>query len=64
MIQNRRDQLNSHVYEDRGDFLTKLLKDDFFKGSDEMMIDECVAFMGAATQTTTLMISNALYYLT
>lgn len=29
-----------------------------------MMIDECVTFMIAATQTTTMTVSNMLYYIT
>jgi cytochrome P450 len=35
-----------------------------FNKSDEMMIDECITFMLAATQTTTLLITNALYFIT
>ena len=49
---------------DKGDFLTQLLSDDLFKGQDQYIIDECLTFMAAASQTTTLLISNALYYLT
>jgi cytochrome P450 len=28
------------------------------------MVDECLTFMLAATMTTTMLISNAIYYLT
>lgn len=41
-----------------------MLQDDLFKGKDDYMIDECLTFMLAATMTTTLLISNAVYYLT
>ena len=44
--------------------MTILLTDDLFKNDEAMMIDECMTFIGAATQTTTLLISNAIYYLT
>jgi cytochrome P450 len=41
-----------------------LLQDELFKGQDEYIVDECLTFMAAATQTTTILISNAIYYLT
>jgi cytochrome P450 len=51
-------------YQSKGDFLTLMLSDELFKGQDTYMIDECLTFMLAATMTTTLLISNAIYYLT
>ncbi len=33
----------------KDDFLTILLEDELFKDSDEMIIDECLGFMFAAT---------------
>ena len=47
----------------RTDFLTLLMQDDLFKYNDSYMIDECITFMFASTQTTTVMTSTALMYL-
>ena len=44
------------------DFLTLLLTDELFMNDEAMVTDECITFLGAATQTTTLMITNAMYY--
>lgn len=33
----------------KNDFLTILLQDDLFKGNEEIIVDECVTFMLAAT---------------
>lgn len=48
----------------KGDLLTMLLTIDNFKNDDKMILDECVAFMIASTNATSLLISNTLYYLT
>jgi cytochrome P450 len=45
------------------DFLTQLLSDEMFKDNVDMILDECMTFIGAATQTTSFLINNALYYL-
>lgn len=50
-------------FQSKGDFLTILLENDFFNKNDSMIIDECAVFMVAATQTTTVMMYNALYFL-
>jgi cytochrome P450 len=42
--------------------LTILLNDELFKSEPEMIVDECVTFMVAATQTTQSLIANTLYY--
>ena len=39
-----------------------MLQDPFFD-SDEMLIDECNSFMIAANITTSMTLTNALYYL-
>jgi len=44
--------------------LTLLLSDNLFKDKEDYMVDECLTFMLAATMTTTMLISNAIYYLT
>jgi cytochrome P450 len=46
------------------DFLSLMLNDELFADKDDFLIDECLTFMLAATMTTTLLISNAIYYLT
>lgn len=38
------------------------MTDELFMNNESMMIDECITFVGAATQTTTLLITNAMYY--
>lgn len=47
----------------KGDFLSMLLTVDTFMYDDKMILDECVAFMIASTNATSLLISNTLYYL-
>jgi cytochrome P450 len=49
---------------DQYDFLTQLLGDDLFKGDEGLIINECMTFIGAATQTTTFLLTNIVYYLT
>ncbi len=64
MIVNRREEMKSPSFKSKGDFLSLLLTDDLFKDKDDYMVDECLTFMLAATMTTTMLISNAIYYLT
>ena len=46
------------------DFLSQLLSDDMYKDNEKMIMDECLTFIGAATQTTTILLTNIVYYLT
>lgn len=64
VIQKRREELKDPNNDIKEDFLTILLTNEFFKENDELIRDECMTFVLASTQTTTLLISNALYYLT
>ena len=64
MIENRRQEMKKPSFKNKGDFLTLLLTDDLFKDKNDYMVDECLTFMLAATMTTTMLISNAIYYLT
>lgn len=64
MINERRAELKNPNFNKKDDFLTILLTDELFSNDDQMMVDECITFLMAATQTTTLLISNALYFLT
>ena len=41
-----------------------LLNDDLFKGKDDSIIDECMTFMSAGTQTVSTLVTNVIYYLT
>lgn len=45
------------------DFLTQLLGDELFKENETIMIDEILTFIGASTQTTSLLLTNVLYFL-
>lgn len=64
MIHERREEMKKPEYVQKGDFLTLLLLDDLFKDNEEMMTDECLTFMVAATQTTTMLLYNTIYHLT
>eukprot|EP00347_Sterkiella_histriomuscorum_P011732 403371320 len=46
------------------DLLTILLQDEIFQGHDEMILDECVTFFIAGSQTTAVTTSNLICYLT
>ena len=47
----------------KGDFLSILLEDDLFMKDETMIVDECATFMAAATQTTSLLIQNFMFFL-
>jgi cytochrome P450 len=51
------------VSTDKGDLLSILLSDDLFKDDDKMIIDECLTFFFAATQTSSMTLQNMIYYL-
>lgn len=63
VIKSRRNEMMTPGYVRKGDFLTMLLEDELFKHQEEYMVDECLSFMLAGTQTTTLLITNATYNL-
>ena len=56
MVAERRLELADPNYQKKDDFLTILLTDELFINNDTMIVDECITFLGAATQTTTLLI--------
>ena len=64
MIDKRRSEMAQPGFVSKGDFLTMLLQNDLFSNQVEYMIDECLTFMLAGTQTTTLLVSNIVYYMT
>lgn len=45
---------------ERGDLMTILLSDDLFKNDIEMIIDECLTFFLAGTQTTSALVGNTI----
>ena len=47
----------------RADFLSMMLEDELFQGQEELIVDECITFMLAATQTSTNLVTNAMYFL-
>ena len=65
MIRERRAELEDPACttKDHCDFLTQLLQDDYMKNDDKMLLDECLTFVGAATQSQTLLLTNLIYYI-
>jgi cytochrome P450 len=63
LVDERRAAMAKPDFVNKGDFLTMLLTVDLFKNDDKMILDECVAFMIASTNATSLLISNTIYYL-
>ena len=51
------------INEDKGDLLSILLSDDLFKNDDKMIVDECLTFFFAATQTSSMSTGNMLIHL-
>jgi cytochrome P450 len=41
-----------------------MVTDDIFKYDDQVIVEECFNMLFASTQTTTLLMQNAIYYLT
>lgn len=65
IMRERKDALNKDkTLANRKDFLTVLLTDDEYSVNEQLRVDECMTFFIAATQTTTVAVSNTLYYLT
>ena len=64
MVDERREQMMKAEYTSKGDLLHLLLTVDLFKDNNVMIIDECVSFMIASTNATSLLTANTIYYLT
>jgi cytochrome P450 len=47
----------------KNDLLSILLSDDLFKNNDKMVVDECLTFFFAATQTSSMTTQNMFVYL-
>ena len=54
---------NGTYTDKRGDLLAVLLSDELFNFEDKMIIDECLTFFFAATQTSSMTTQNMLFYL-
>lgn len=65
LVDARREEMKDPSFSKEGsfDFLTQLLSDELYLENDKMIMDECLTFIGAATQTTTFLMSNIIYYL-
>jgi cytochrome P450 len=50
-------------FQDKGDLLTILLNDEIFQSNDEIIIDECLTFFFAGSQTTSIAIANMVHNL-
>lgn len=50
-------------YIDKGDLLSILLSDDLFKNDTSAIIDECLTFFFAGSQTSSIALQNMIYYL-
>lgn len=65
LIKERREEIRKDPkVAEQGDFLTLMITNEFFKGNDITILDECLTFMVAATQTMSVLISNTLFYVT
>ena len=49
LIAERREMMKKKNFINKGDFLTLLLNDEIFKDQDDLIVDECIAFMFAST---------------
>jgi cytochrome P450 len=53
LLRERKEEMSKSDFKQANeDFLTMLLRDELFKDNEEMIIDECITFMAAATSTT------------
>lgn len=64
MVVERKEEMKDPNFVSQEDFLTQMLQDDFFKDVEEFMIDECITIMVAGSQTSTVLIANAVMNLT
>jgi len=57
-LEKRRIAMEKPDYTDKGDLLSILLSDDQFKNDNQMIIDECLTFFFAGSQTSAITITN------
>lgn len=63
LIEKRRKDISDPTFKDKGDFLTILLSDDLFKDDNRVILDECLTFFFAGSQTTSMTHGNMIFYL-
>lgn len=64
MIEEGRQNRKQPGYQCNGDFMSILLEDEMFRDNDQMIVDECITFLFAGSQTTSLLLQNAFFRLT
>ena len=64
LIIAKREEIKANPKLVKADFLSILVEDELYKGDFKMIIDECISFMIAATQTTAVLVSETLFRLT
>jgi len=61
IIKNKIKQAEMNPLEkEKGDLMTILISDEIFKDDIEMIIDECLTFFMAGTQTTSALVGNTI----
>ena len=63
-IDVRREELKDPNFKNNGDFLTLMLEDPLFKDNNQFIKEEISTILAAATQTSTIILVNAIYYIT
>jgi cytochrome P450 len=62
-MQKRREDIKNNTLSTSENLLSILLTDELYMNDDEMIIDELMTMILAATQTTALTVTNSLYYI-
>ena len=62
IINQRREEMKRADFKDKGDLLSTLLNEELYKSDDAMIVDECITFFFAGTQTTSITVSNLIMY--
>lgn len=63
LVKKRREQYNQGKLVDKGDLLAILLNDELFHNNDTIIVDECLTFFFAGSQTSSIGTQNMIIYL-
>ncbi len=63
IVEMRRQDFKNPDFQDKGDLLTILLNDELFRDNETLIIDECLTFYFAGSQTTGLTTSNMILFM-